>query len=165
MRSGGGNPNPGFGSAAENAVVLDLSLLNGIQLNAAKDIVSIGPGATWGTVYEYLEGHELTVVGGRVDGAGVGGVLSGGGMSHYTNHWGLGCDNVTNFEVALPDRLVQANVHDNQDLFRALKGGGSNFGTHVHCSGIVGLLSLPSVRNCDQIRPHHISRAQDVVPV
>jgi predicted alternative tryptophan synthase beta-subunit len=52
-----------------------------------------------------------------------------GGMSHFSNHWGLVCDNVKNFEVVLGSSdIVQANADENPDLFRALKGGGSNFG-------------------------------------
>jgi hypothetical protein len=68
-------------------------------------------------------------------------------MSHFSNHWGLACDHVKNFEVSFSPRfpirgrilissqvvladstIVQANAKENPDLFLALKGGGSNFG-------------------------------------
>jgi len=50
-------------------------------------------------------------------------------MSHFSNHWGMACDNVKNFEVVLADScIVNANAQEHSDLFRALKGGGSNFG-------------------------------------
>ncbi|KAI9711712.1 MAG: hypothetical protein M1820_001856 [Bogoriella megaspora] len=50
-------------------------------------------------------------------------------MSHFTNQKGLSCDNVKSFEAVLADsRVVQASATENPDLFRALKGGGPNFG-------------------------------------
>ncbi|KAF2803576.1 FAD-binding domain-containing protein [Mytilinidion resinicola] len=129
IRSGGHNSNPSFGSIGEAGIVLDLGALNTISILPAENVVSVGPGATWDKVYEELEKHKMTVVGGRVSGVGVGGLIIRGGMSHFSNHWGLVCDNVKNFEVVLADStIVNANATENIDLFRALKGGGSNFG-------------------------------------
>lgn len=52
-----------------------------------------------------------------------------GGMSHFSNYWGMVADNVRNFEVVLADsRIVNANQNENSDLFAVLKGGGPNFG-------------------------------------
>ncbi|KAG5638822.1 hypothetical protein H0H81_009795 [Sphagnurus paluster] len=46
-----------------------------------------------------------------------------------SNQYGLGIDNVTEFEVATPTgKLVVANNKKKRDLFEALKGGGNNFG-------------------------------------
>ena len=83
-------------------------------------------------------------------------MLCVGGMSHFSNHWGMVCDNVKNFEVGASistvDRftfkalflfeaqvvlanstVVHANADENPDLFRALKGGGPNFGRYHSC--------------------------------
>ncbi|KAH7395894.1 hypothetical protein BKA64DRAFT_72190 [Cadophora sp. MPI-SDFR-AT-0126] len=129
VRTVGHNPNPGFSSVDESGVVIDLRELKNVVLSPERDVVSIGPGAMWGEVYGELEKYELTVVGGRVSEVGVGGLLLGGGMSHFSNRWGMACDSVKNYEVVLADsRVVNANEHENQDLFRALKGGGPNFG-------------------------------------
>lgn len=78
IRSAGHNANPGFSSIGETGIVLDLGALNTISLSPDRKIVSLGPGATWDSVYEELEKHELTVVGGRVPGVGVGGLITGG---------------------------------------------------------------------------------------
>jgi hypothetical protein len=78
VRSIGHNPNVGFSSIGEDGVLLDLSELNNITLSPPKDVVSVGPGATWGKVYENIEKHHLTVVGGRVTDVGVGGLILGG---------------------------------------------------------------------------------------
>ncbi|PVH84694.1 FAD-binding domain-containing protein, partial [Cadophora sp. DSE1049] len=129
VRTVGHNPNPGFSSVDESGVVIDLRELKNVEIAPGRDVVSIGPGAMWGEVYDVLEEEELTVVGGRVSEVGVGGLLLGGGMSHFSNRWGMACDNVKIFEVVLANsEVVYANEHENQDLFRALKGGGPNFG-------------------------------------
>jgi FAD/FMN-containing dehydrogenase len=63
IRSGGHMSNQGFGGVDESGVVFDLGALNEITLSQKRDIVSVGPGATWGLVYEALEKYELTVGG------------------------------------------------------------------------------------------------------
>lgn len=69
------------------------------------------------------------VAGGRERDVAVAGFLLGGGTSLYTCRWGFGCDQVVNFEVVLADgRIIEANRHDHDDLFKVLKGGGNNFG-------------------------------------
>lgn len=78
---------------------------------------------------EYLEPYNLGVTGGRSAHVGVGGLLVSGGASYHTQLWGLSCDNVVGYEVVLADgSVVEANPHENEDLYRALKGGGSNLG-------------------------------------
>lgn len=52
-------------------------------------------------VYQALEPHGVTVVGGRAAGVGVAGFLTGGGNSFYTARRGFACDNVVNFQVVL----------------------------------------------------------------
>lgn len=69
---------PGFNSVDGSGILLDLGALNEITLSSKRDIVSVGPGATWDMVYETLERYELTVVGGRAAGVGVGGLILGG---------------------------------------------------------------------------------------
>jgi FAD/FMN-containing dehydrogenase len=78
VRSGGHSPSPGFASVGESGIVIDLSSLNTVILSDAKDVASVGPGATWDQVYEALEKDELAVVGGRAPGVGVGGLITGG---------------------------------------------------------------------------------------
>lgn len=80
-------------------------------------------------VYDELEKHGRVAAGGRVAGVGVGGYLLGGGFSFHTGRHGLGCDNVCAYELALADgSQITASPSEQEDLFRALKGGGNNFG-------------------------------------
>lgn len=51
-----------------------------------------------------------------------------GGSSYFIDH-GFGCDNVVAYEVVLASGAVlNVTAHAHVDLFRALKGGSSNFG-------------------------------------
>lgn len=71
----------------------------------------------------------MAVTGGRSGHVGAGGLLVSGGASYQTQLWGIAANNVLGYEVVLADgSIVEANVNENADLFKALKGGGSNLG-------------------------------------
>lgn len=94
-----------------------------------KNVAQIRPAARWGDVMTYLEPYNLGVTGGRSGHVGVGGLLVSGGASYHVQQYGLSCDNVVGYEVVLADgSIVEANSEENSDLFKALKGGGSNLG-------------------------------------
>ncbi|ORY59306.1 uncharacterized protein BCR38DRAFT_399620 [Pseudomassariella vexata] len=128
-------------NAVARGVTIDLGNFNATTLNSTKSyqwagksvltksIASIRPGARWGSVYSYLEQFGLSVTGGRSSHVGVGGLLVSGGASYHTQLWGLSADNIVNYEVVLADgSIMNANSYQNADLFKALKGGGSNLG-------------------------------------
>ncbi|KAL3461810.1 6-hydroxy-D-nicotine oxidase [Aspergillus heterothallicus] len=132
VRSTGHNPNPGFSSIGSDGVVIDVGKLQSRELvdgeNGNRKVARVGAGNRWGAVYEWVEEHGLSVVGGRDPDVGMG-LLIGGGLGAVPNLYGLGTDGILGFEVVLSDgRIVNANTHENVDLYRALKGGGSNFG-------------------------------------
>jgi hypothetical protein len=81
IRSGGHSPVSGAANIA-NGITIDLSLMNSINLSSDKRIVSVGGGAEWSHIYSKLVNYNLSVVGGRDTGVGVGGFLTGG-MSHF----------------------------------------------------------------------------------
>lgn len=145
IRSHGHLPNPGFASIDSSGVLIDLRKLSDVSVSKDKSVVSAGSGATWGDVYEAVDPLGLYAVGTRYLGVGVGGSTLGGGIPIIPSLYGLACDNVKNFEVCLDnfcnsDRsdhvqvvlgnssVVNANENENPDLYKALKGGGSNFG-------------------------------------
>ncbi|KAF5565879.1 6-hydroxy-D-nicotine oxidase [Fusarium napiforme] len=121
---------PAVGFANSNGgVTIDMTTLSSISLNKKSTITSIGAGAKWLDVYQYLNGSGVQVAGGRNGNVGVGGLLLGGGISHFTTKVGWACDKVVNYEVVLANgTLINANKKENSDLFLALKGGGNNFG-------------------------------------
>jgi len=100
-----------------------------IQYSIDTTHVSIGAGALWRDVYAALEPYGVTAPGGRTSTVGVAGFLLGGGNNFFSSKVGLGCDNVVNFELVLASgQIVDANHTSHPDLFKALKGGSSNFG-------------------------------------
>ncbi|KOS23151.1 Bifunctional solanapyrone synthase [Escovopsis weberi] len=128
IRSGGHSVWAG-GSNVDDGLTIDLGHLNQVTYHKDSGTVSLGPGQRWGTVYEMLEPHGVVVAGGRIPDAGVGGLVTGGGISFYAGRSGFACDTVVNFQVVLADgRIVDANVTSNSDLWKALKGGSGNLG-------------------------------------
>lgn len=79
VRSGGHSPNPGW-SSIDSGILIDLSNLNGMSISEDRKVFTVGPGARWGQVYEYLDAYDVTVVGGRIPHVGVGGLLLGGSL-------------------------------------------------------------------------------------
>lgn len=118
-------------SNVESGVVIDLELLNYINVDTEIGIVSIGPGARWADVYRHVDMLPgiYGVTGGRAGSVGIGGYFVGGGLSVFTGTHGWACDDVVAFEVVLGNgSIVQASHRSHQDLFKVIKGGGSNFG-------------------------------------
>ncbi|KAM0517040.1 hypothetical protein ACHAPE_005152 [Trichoderma viride] len=129
VKSGGHAAFPGA-SNIDNGVTIDLINLNQITLSSDKKQASIGPGNVWYDVYNYLQPHNVTVIGGRVSAIGVGGLTLGGGMSFFSSQHGWACDNVNSYEVVLADGSIHQVSYSSQysDLYWALRGGGNNFG-------------------------------------
>ncbi|KAF2450321.1 FAD-binding domain-containing protein [Karstenula rhodostoma CBS 690.94] len=128
LRSGG-HGYPGSNNVV-NGVTIDLGHMNNSWYDAETKVASLEPGAHWRDIYaNLLAKYNVTVTGGRDGDVGVGGFLLGGGISYHTGTNGFGCDTVVNYEVVLANStIVNANAHENADLFKALKGGGPNFG-------------------------------------
>jgi hypothetical protein len=116
-------------SNIQGGITLDLSFMKQVDVASDRSYVNIGPGNRWQDVYSKLDAKNLGTSGGRVATVGVGGLVTGGGISFFSRERGLVCDNVIEFEVVLADgSIVVANNGTNPDLWRALKGGSGNFG-------------------------------------
>jgi FAD/FMN-containing dehydrogenase len=128
IKSQGHAPAAGFANI-EHGLTIDLTELNAITTNEDASVARIGAGASWLDVYTHLDALNKTVAGGRNGGVGVGGLTLGGGISYFSPQAGFTCDSAINFELVLASgKLVNANATSRPDLFRALKGGLSNFG-------------------------------------
>ncbi|KAI4950063.1 hypothetical protein J4E91_004719 [Alternaria rosae] len=126
---GGGHSAVAGASSIKGGVLIDLSLFK--QVVPAKDgrSVVIGAGCKWIDVYSELEKEGLAVAGGRNSAVGVSGLTLGGGLSFFSPQYGFVCNSVLEYEVILADgRIVTASEQDEPALWRALKGGGNNFG-------------------------------------
>lgn len=60
---------------------------------------------------------------------GVGGLTLGSGVSYTSPRYGWTCDTASQFQIVLADGSVAVADATRPDLFRALKGGGNNFGS------------------------------------
>ncbi|KAF5618076.1 6-hydroxy-D-nicotine oxidase [Fusarium tjaetaba] len=128
IKGHGHAPAAGFANS-NGGVTIDMTTLSSVSLKEKSTIASIDAGAKWLGVYQYLDGSGVQVAGGRNGNVGVGGLLLGGGISHFTTKVGWACDKVVNYEVVLANgTLINADKKENSDLFLALKGGGNNFG-------------------------------------
>ncbi|KAJ6446253.1 FAD-binding protein [Purpureocillium lavendulum] len=128
VKGQGHSPAAGFANV-DGGVTLDMTALASIETSSDLSVAKVGAGASWIDVYRHLEPLGIAIPGGRNGNVGVGGLLLGGGISHFTTRVGWACDSIVNYEIALANgKLVNANRTSHPDLFRALKGGASNFG-------------------------------------
>ena len=65
-------------SSTDGGVLIDLASISQVDISKDQKSVVVGAGAQWIDVYQPLEKHGLSVVGGRVADVGVGGLLTGG---------------------------------------------------------------------------------------
>lgn len=125
---GGGHNFAGF-AVCEGGLMIDLSGMRQVTIDAAARQAVCGGGATWGDLDAASQAHGLAVVGGFISHTGIAGLTLGGGIGWLTRKTGLSCDNLIAVEVVTADgRILQASADQNADLFWALRGGGGNFG-------------------------------------
>ena len=87
--------------------------------------VKVGGGQVWNSVYRAVGSDYHIVGGGGLTVSAAGGWLQGCGLSAMSRKYGIGIDNVLNFEVVLANGShVFADACTNPDLFWALRGGG-----------------------------------------
>ena len=113
----------------DDGLVIDLSQLNAIEVDAAAKMARVGGGALLKDLLEATHQDGLTVPVGIIGTTGVGGLTLGGGMGHLTRGMGLTIDNLVAATVVLADgSIVQTDAEREPELFWALRGGGGNFG-------------------------------------
>jgi FAD/FMN-containing dehydrogenase len=125
---GGGHNGAGLASI-DDGLVIDLSALNGVEVDAANRTVEIGGGALLSDVDKATNAQGLATPAGIIASTGAGGLMLGGGIGHLSRGFGLSIDNILGAEVVLADgSVVNANADENPDLYWAIRGGGGNFG-------------------------------------
>ncbi len=125
---GGGHNFAGL-AVCDDGLMIDLSAIGDVTVDAATGRARCGGGATWAALDAATAAHGLAVTGGFISHTGVGGLTLGGGMGWLTSRAGLTCDSLVSAEVVLADgRIVTASEAEHEDLFWAIRGGGGNFG-------------------------------------
>ncbi len=127
VRSGGHNV--AGNSVCDGGIVIDLSRMKGIEVNAASRIVRAQAGLTWGELDRATQAYALATTGGIVSRTGIAGLTLGGGIGWLMRKFGVTCDNLLSVNMVTAEgRLVTASAEKNQDLFWGVRGGGGNFG-------------------------------------
>ena len=125
---GGGHNVAGFGTC-DGGVVIDLSMMKGIEVNATSRTVTAQPGLTWGEFDAATQPAGLATTGGLVSTTGIAGFTLGGGIGWLMRKYGLTIDNLLSADLVTADgRLMSASASVNPELFWGLRGGGGNFG-------------------------------------
>jgi FAD/FMN-containing dehydrogenase len=125
---GGGHNGAGLGTC-DDGVVIDLSMLRGVEVDPSARTVRVGGGCTWADVDRATGEHGLATPSGIISTTGVGGLTLGGGLGHLTRKCGLAIDNLFEAEMVLASgERVRASADEHPDLFWAIRGGGGNFG-------------------------------------
>ncbi|PVI05025.1 FAD-binding domain-containing protein [Periconia macrospinosa] len=128
VRGGGHTPHAGAANI-QGGVTLDLQSMNSVAIASDQQSAVLGAGNRFGNAYKPLSEQDLAMVGGRLTSVGAAGLLTGGGVSFFSGLYGLACNNIISHEVVLGNgTVVTASSTSNPTLFRALKGGGNNFG-------------------------------------
>jgi len=151
VRSGG---HSGAGhSVSHGGIVLDLSLMKGLEIDPGKRVAWAEAGLTAGEVTNATAAHGLAVGFGDTGSVGIGGLTTGGGVGYLVRKHGLTIDDLLAAEIVLADgRVLQVDDQRHADLFWAIRGGGGNFGVvtrfkfRLHPMDTVtgGMLVLPA---------------------
>jgi FAD/FMN-containing dehydrogenase len=149
---GGGHSTAGH-SLSDGGIVLDLSELTAIEVDAEARTAWAQAGLTAGAYTGAVQAHGLVTGFGDTGSVGIGGLTLGGGVGYLVRKHGLTIDSLLAAEVVTADgRLLTADPETHPDLFWAIRGGGGNFGVatrfqfRLHpLDGIVGgMLLLPA---------------------
>ena len=125
---GGGHSAPGYGTN-DGGIVIDMSLMKGIRVDAASRTVRAQGGVLWRELDHETQAFGLATTGGTVSNTGIAGLTLGGGLGWLMGKHGLSIDNLIAADVVTADgQFRTANIAENADLFWALRGGGGNFG-------------------------------------
>ena len=116
-------------AVAEGAVLLDLSPMRSVRVDAAARTAWVEPGATLGDVDRETAANGLVLPTGINSTTGIAGLTLGGGFGWLTRKHGMTLDNLISADVVTADgRRLRASKSENPDLFWAIRGGGGNFG-------------------------------------
>jgi FAD/FMN-containing dehydrogenase len=156
----GGGHNVSGHSVCDGGLVIDLSLMRGVDVDPVARLARVQGGALWADVNREAAVHGLAVTGGAISTTGVGGYTLGGGLGWLMGVHGLAADNLVEAEVVLATgEVVRANATEHPDLFWALRGGGGNFG--VVTSFVFRLHPVPQV--VGGVIAHPLDAARDVL--
>lgn len=125
----GGGHNVAGRSVADGALLIDLSRMREVTVNAAAQTATAQGGTLWHDLDVATAKQGLATTGGMVSSTGVAGFTLGGGAGWLMRRHGLAIDNLTAVGMVLADgRCVRASAEEHDELFYAVRGGGGGLG-------------------------------------
>ena len=157
----GGGHNVAGNAVCDAGLMIDLTPMKGVVVDAAQRTAWVQGGVTLGEFDREAQLFGLATTLGVVSLTGVAGLTLGGGIGWLNGLHGLACDNLVGAQVVTADgRALAASATENEDLFWAIRGGGGNFGVvtgfqfrlHRVDSPLAGLLLYPVATGRDVLR-------------
>ena len=125
---GGGHGIAGH-AVADDALMVDLSLMTSVRVDPESRIVRVAGGALLSQLDRATQPFGLAAPAGIISHTGVGGLTLGGGLGHLMRRHGLTVDNLLAVELVTAEgEHLRVEAESEPDLFWALRGGGGNFG-------------------------------------
>jgi len=152
----GGGHNIAGNAVADGGLMLDLSALKSVRIDAETRAARVEPGVTLAEFDREAQAFGLATPLGINSTTGIAGFTLGGGFGWISRKHGLTVDNLLSADIVTADgELRHASARENPDLFWAIRGGGGNFGVatsfeyRLHPVGpqvIAGLIVHPLAR-------------------
>ncbi len=116
-------------AVCEGGIMIDMSNMTQVRVDAVKKIAYVQPGARLGDIDKATQQHGLATPLGINSTTGTAGLTLGGGFGWLTRQYGMTVDNLLAVDLITADgRQLRASEQENADLFWAIRGAGGNFG-------------------------------------
>lgn len=125
----GGGHNIAGNAVCDGGLMIDLSLMKGVKVDAAARRALVEPGCTLADFDAAAQAHGLATPLGINSTTGVAGLTLGGGFGWLSRKYGMTVDNLLAVDMVMADgSRLRASAEENEDLFWGVRGGGGNFG-------------------------------------
>jgi FAD/FMN-containing dehydrogenase len=125
----GGGHNIAGNAVCDGGLMIDLSPMKSVRIDAQARLAHVEPGATLGDFDHEAQAFGLAAPVGINSTTGVAGLTLGGGFGWLSRKYGMTVDALTAADVVTADgQSLRASEREHPDLFWALRGGGGNFG-------------------------------------
>ena len=131
-------------SVTEGGIVLDLSEMQALEIDAESRTAWAESGVTAGMYSEAAAEHGLATGFGDAPSVGIGGITLGGGVGFLVRKYGLTIDALLAADVVTAaGEVLRVDEGSHPDLFWAIRGGGGNFGVATRFN--FRLFDVPSI--------------------